>query len=110
MRRVRYLVGNERATNTGMVRVRAALSEGSDVRRVEGAVDDQLPVPLKQMQQACLPFRPLEAVVLLHDHPWHPPTFGRQAVARPGELLLLQQHPFPSLLPLLWGDDRGLLH
>jgi hypothetical protein len=110
MRRVRYLVGNERAPNAGTVRVRAALSEGGDVGRVEGAVDDQLAAALEEVEKACRPVRPLEAVVLLHGQPRHTPTLGRQGVARPSELLLLHQHSLPGLLPLLRGDDRRCFH
>src|SRR5215475_13809278 len=110
MRRMRYLVGDERAADAGPIRVRAALCVGGDVRPIEGAVDDQLAAALEQVQQAHGPIRPLEAVGLLHCHPRHTPTLSRHRVARPGELFLLHQQLLSGRIPLSRRDDRGYLH
>ena len=92
---MRHLVGHHRAADAAALRPRA------DARLEEEAVDDQLLAPLEEVEQAHLPVRALEGVVLLDGHPRHPPALGGQRVARAGELLLLDEQLLAGGLPLL---------
>jgi hypothetical protein len=106
VRGVRDLVGDHRATHAGPFRVGAArLREGGDVRRVEGAVDDQLAAPVEQVEQAHRAVGALEAVVLLHGHPRHPPALGGQRIAGAEHLLLLHEQLLALGGPLLRRND-----
>src|SRR5262249_52647314 len=108
---VRDLVGEERAAHAGTFRVGAAPRwVRSDVWRVEGAVDDQLPATLEQVEKAHRTVRAVEAVLLLHRHPWHPAAPGGQRIAGAGHLLLLDQQLLAGGIPLLRRHDRRSLH
>ena len=62
---LRHLVGAERAPHAGTLRVRSTfLRVRGDVRRVEGAVDDQLTATLKEVEKAHRTLRAVEAVLL----------------------------------------------
>src|SRR5262249_32388063 len=76
----------------------------------EGAVDDQLSAALEQVEQANLAIGPLELVLLLHRHPWHPSTLGGQRITGAGESLLLHKELLLRSFPLLLRDDLGSLH
>src|ERR671914_1727893 len=104
MRQVGDLVGQERAAAAAAFGI--ALHAGVE----EEAVDDQLAAPLEQVEQACFPVRTLERVVLLDGQPGHPAALGGERVAGAGVLLLLDQHPLPSGLPLLRRHDRRGVH
>ena len=105
---VRDLVGPEGATDAGPLRVRAArLRVRGDVRRVEGAVDDQLAAAVEQVEQARRAIRAFELVLLLHRHPRHPAALGGQRVAGPHVLLLLHEQLLARGDPLLRRHDRG---
>ena len=80
------------------------------VRRVEGAVDDQLAAAVEQVEQAGRAIRAVELVLLLHGHPRHPAALGGQRVAGPRVLLLLHEQLLPRGDPLLRRDDRGGVH
>src|SRR4029450_7222713 len=72
----------------------------------EGAIDDQLPAPLEQVQQAQLPLGPVEYILLLYRDPRHPSTLRGHRVARMCEGLLLHEELLARLLPLLRRYDR----
>src|SRR6516165_1856212 len=76
----------------------------------EGAIDDQLPTPLEQVEQANLTLGPVELVLLLHRHPWHASTLGGQRITGAGESLLLHEKLLPRSLPFLWRYHRWCLH
>src|SRR5215204_2915221 len=104
---VRDLVGHKGAADAGPLRVPAArLRVRGDVRRVEGAVDDQLAAAVEQVEQAGRAIRAVELVLLLHGHPRHPATRGGERVAGPHVLLLLHEQVLPRGDPLLHRDDR----
>ena len=94
------LVGNHRAARASLLR------PAVHARLVEEAVEDQLPAPVEEVEQAHWPVRSLELVLLLDEHPRHPAALGRHRVARVGELLLLDQQRVVRLLPFLLTDDR----
>ena len=73
----------------------------------EGAIDDQLPAALEQVEQAYLALGSVELVLLLHGHPRHPPAFGGQRVTGAGQGLLLHEQLLARSLPLLLRHDRG---
>src|SRR5262245_47103315 len=66
----------------------------------EGAIDDQLPPAVEQVEQARLALGTVELVLLLHGQPRHPPTLGGQRVTGPGQLLLLHEQLLARSLPL----------
>src|SRR4029453_19315947 len=72
----------------------------------EGAIDDQLPAALEQVEQAHLTLGPVELVLLLHRYPRHPSTLGGQRITRAGQRLLLHEELLARSLPLLRRDDR----
>ena len=76
----------------------------------EGAIDDQLPAALEQVEQANLALGPLEFVRLLDGHPRHPPAFGGQGVAGPHQGLFLHEHLLARSLPRLPRNDRWRVH
>src|SRR6267142_2850189 len=65
---------------------------------------------LEQGEQAYLPVRPVELVVLLHRHPRHPSAFGGQRITRTGQGLLFHEELLPRSLPLLLRHDRWFVH
>ena len=58
----------------------------------KGAIDDQLPTALEQVEQANLALGPIEFVCLLDGHPRHAPAFGGEGVARTRQGLFLHEH------------------
>src|SRR5262249_5464897 len=66
----------------------------------EGAIDDQLPPAVEQVEQARLALGTVELVLLLHGQPRRPPTLGGQRVTGPGQLLLLHEQLLARSLPL----------
>src|ERR1700741_3783438 len=93
------LIGAGRATAAGLLR--PAEHPGLE----EGAIDDQLPPALEQIEQADLSLRPLEHVTLLDGHPWHPPAFGGERVTCTREGFLLCEHRLARGLPGLCRHD-----
>src|SRR5262245_62270089 len=87
------LVGHHGAADAGMLRPPgyAGLEKS--------AVDNQLPAPLEQVEQARSAVRSLELVGLLHRKPRHPPTFRRQRVAGTTTLLLFHEELLARCLP-----------
>src|ERR1035438_4775676 len=79
-------------------------------RLEEGAIDDQLPAALEQIEQANLALGPQELVLLFYRHPRHPSTLGSQGVAGPHLSLFLHEHLLPRSLPLLWRHNRRCVH
>ena len=73
----------------------------------EGAVDDQLPATVEQVEQTRLALGPLELVILLHGQPRHPATLGGQRVTSVGHLLLLHAQLLARSLPLLRRHNSG---
>src|SRR5262252_4269472 len=104
MGQVAYLIGAQRAAAAGVLR------PAEDTRLEKGAIDDQLPAALKQIEQANFTLGPFELVLLLHRHPRHPSTLGGQRITRVGQSLLLHEKLLPRGLPLLLRDDRGRAH
>ncbi len=98
------LVGHHRATGAALLR--PAVDAGLE----EETVDDELPAALEEVEQAHPSVRPLELVVLLHQHPRHPAARGGHRVTSVGVLLLLHQQRVTRLLPLPLIDDRRQLH
>src|SRR5207302_777604 len=76
----------------------------------EGAIDDQLPAALEQVEQANLTLGSVELVLLLHRHPRHPPTLGCQRITGAGQGLLLHEEMLARSLPLVLRYDRGGVH
>src|ERR1700736_3157045 len=72
----------------------------------EGAVDDQLPAALEQVEQAHLAVRTLEFIRLLDGHPRHPPSLGRERVTGAGQGLLLDEMLLARSRPFVWRHDR----
>src|SRR5918998_3085305 len=111
VRRVRNLVCEEGAARAGPLRVRATrLRVRGDIRRVEGAVDDQLAPALEQVEEAGRAVLALEAVLLFDRHPGHAPPLRGQGVAGAGQLLLRDQQVLPGGLPLIGRNDRRCVH
>src|SRR4029077_5539021 len=74
-------------------------------RLEEGAIDDQLPAALEQVEQANLALGSLELVLPLHSRPGHSSTLGCQRITRAGEGLLLHQELLPRSFPFLRRHD-----
>src|ERR1035441_3324963 len=77
MGQVGDLVGADGAAVAGV------LGPAEYSRLEEGAIDDQLPAALEQIEQANLALGPQELVLLFYRHPRHPSTLGNQDVAGP---------------------------
>src|SRR5262249_14210683 len=71
---MRDLVGHHGATNA------CVFGPADHVRLEEGAVDDQLAAAVEKVEQTRLALGALKLVLLLHGHPWHPPTLSRQRI------------------------------
>src|SRR5437868_10995959 len=104
MRQVRDLIGAQRAAAAGMI----GPSEHSGLK--ERTIEDQLPAALEKVDEANLTVWALELILLLHQHPRHPPTLGGQRVTRTGEGLFLHQHLLVRSFPLLRRHDGWCLH
>ena len=108
VRRVCDLVGPKGTADAGPLRVGAArLRVSGDVRRVEGAVDNQLPATPEQVRQARRSVRSLKAVLLstaIHGIAGAQPTASHGR----GSAFLLDEQRIARGLPLLRRDDwRG---
>jgi hypothetical protein len=79
-------------------------------RLEEGAIDDQLPAALEQVEQANLALGALEFVRLLDGHPRHPPAFGGQRITLASQGFLLHEELLSRGLPLLPRHDRRCVH
>src|SRR5262249_39106249 len=77
MGEVGNLIGTQGAATAGV------LGPAEYAGLKEGAIDDQLPATLEQVEQANLAPRSLEFVHLLDGHPRHSPAFSGQGVAGP---------------------------
>src|SRR5919198_6244303 len=104
MGRVGDLVGHHRAARA------ATLWPVDHAGLEEEAVDDELAAPLEQLDQAHRPVRSVEAVLLLHRKPRHPPALGGQRITGVGEPLLLYQQLLAGGLPFLRRNDPGCVH
>ena len=104
MGQVRHLIGAQGAAAA------CVLGPPEHAGVEEGAIDDQLPPALEQIEQAHLSLRPFELVLFLHRHPRHSPALRGQRVTRASEGFLLNQHLLPRGLPFLLRHDRWRLH
>jgi hypothetical protein len=95
MGRVGDLIGDPRAAGA------AAVGPAVDGWLEEEAVEDQLPAPLEQVEQARGAVRALELIVVLDGHSRHAAALGGQRVAGVGQLLLLDEQFLARRLPLL---------
>jgi len=98
------LIGHEGAAGA------SALRPFGDARLEEEAVDDQLPAPVEQVEQAGLATRALEDVLLVDGQPRHSAPLGGQRVAGARHRLLLDQQLVARGVPLLAGHDRRGVH
>src|SRR5580765_2807663 len=97
MGQVRDLIGAQGAAATSV------LGPAKHSGLEEGAIEDQLPTALEQVEQANLTRGTLELVLLLHSQPRHPPALGGQRITGASEGLLLHEELLPRSLPLLLG-------
>src|ERR1700733_1128658 len=104
MRQVRNLIGAQRASAAGVVG--PAKYSGLE----EGAIDDQLPAALEQVEQANLTLEPVELVLLFHQHPRHPSTLSGEGITGAGQGLLFREELLPCSLPLLLRHHWRCLH
>src|SRR5260221_4926867 len=104
MGEVRDLIGTRGAAAARV------LGPAEHPRLEEGAIDDQLPAALEQIEQADLSIGPFELVLLFHQHPRHLATLGGQRITGASEGLFLHEERLPRSLPFLPRDDRGCLH
>src|SRR5215467_5627315 len=104
MRQMRNLICTQGAAAAGVI----GPAEYSGLE--EGAIDDQLPAALEQVEQANSPLRPVELVLLLNQHPRHPPPLRGQRISGAGESLLFQEEFLPCSVPLLRRYGRWSLH
>src|SRR6476620_4234369 len=100
MRQMADLIGAKRAAPAGGVA--PAKHPGLE----KGAIDDQLPAALEQVEQGNLAPGPVEFVGLLHWYPGHPSPLGGQGITGARECLLLQKQPLPRFLPVLLRHHR----
>ena len=104
MGEVRDLIGAQRAAAAGV------LGPAEHPGLEEGAIDDQLPAALEQVEQAGLAVGPFELIRLLDGHPRHPPPFGGQGVAGPRQGFFLHEHLLARSLPRVRRHDRRDVH
>jgi len=95
MRKVANVVSHHGATDAGMVG--PAVHAGFE----EGAVDDQLPAAVEQIEETRLAVGPVELVILLQGHPRHSPARGRKRVTGAGQFLFLHEQLLACSLPVL---------
>jgi hypothetical protein len=98
------LIGTQGAAAAGVLR--PAEHPGLE----EGAIEDQLPAILEQLEQANLAVGPLEFVRLLDRHPRHPPTFSGHGVAGSRQGLFLHEHLLARSFPIVRRHDRRCAH
>src|SRR5947208_6792441 len=104
MRQVGDLIGAQRAAAAGVIRP----SEHPGLK--ERTIEDQLPAAFEKVDEANLTVWALELILLLHQHPRHPPTLGGQRITRVGEGFFLHEHLLVRSLPLLRRHDGWSLH
>src|SRR5262245_34681648 len=104
MSQVGDLIGDHGASAAGM------LGPAEYPGLEEGAIDDQLPAALEQVEQANLTPGSVELVLLLHLHPRNPSTLRGQRIAGASQGLLLHEELLPRSFPLLRRHDRWCLH
>src|ERR1700742_545141 len=97
------LIGSERAAAAGVV----GPAEYAGLE--EGAIDNQLPTALEQIEQAYLAAGSLELVLSFHSQPGHAPPFGSEGVTGAVEGLLLGEELLVRSFPLLPRHDRRCL-
>src|SRR5207244_10553359 len=73
-------------------------------------IEEQLPAPLEQVEQAGLAVRAVEGVVLVDPDHRQSATLGGEGVACTGGFLFFGKQRVPGCLPLRRGDDRGTVH
>src|SRR6266542_4318267 len=98
------LVGYHGAANAAMLG--PAFHAGLE----EGAVNDQLTAAIEEVEQTRFAIGPVELILLLHGHPRHPPTLGRQRITSAGQLFLHHEQFLPRTLPLLRGHHFRYFH
>jgi hypothetical protein len=79
-------------------------------RLEKGAIDDQLRIAFKQVEQANLARWPVKRVFLLHRYPRHPSTLCSKRITGPHMGLLFHEKLPTSSIPLLLRDDRGYFY
>src|SRR5215217_764442 len=106
------VVAEHRAPDAGTAALDTGRAFGLAVhtRIEECAVDDQLTSPAEQIQEAHLPFRPLDGVLPVHDDPGHSPTLRSKRVMRAGHLLFFHEQSLPLMLPLLRRHNPRCCH
>jgi hypothetical protein len=73
-------------------------------------VDEQLRSSVEQLGERLLAVVGIEAVLLLHPHPWQLASLPRELIAEPGVLLLAYQQPLASGQPFLACSDVVVSH
>ena len=89
---------------------RTAVAARFLVRPEHEVVEEQLPPPLEEVEQARLAVRPVEDVILVHADHRQPATLGGERVACPSGFFFVGKKRVPRCLPLRRGDDRGKVH
>jgi hypothetical protein len=87
------LIGAQRAAAAGVLRP----AEHAGLEK--GAVDDQLPASLEQVEQAEPPLLSLELIGLLNGHPRHAPALGGQSVTGMRQGFFLREQLLARCLP-----------
>ena len=95
MREVRDLIGAERAAAAGVI------GPAEHAGLEEGAIDDQLPAALEQIQKARLAVGSDEAIGLLDRHPRRPPPLGGERVMGAHHGFLLDEQALARSVPIL---------
>src|SRR5262245_63423069 len=89
---------------------RAAFAARSLVGSEHEVVEQELAAPVEEVDEARLPVRALEHVILADQHPRQAPALGCERVVSARELLLLRPEPPEGRLPLLRCDGPRLAH
>src|SRR5918996_6493321 len=89
---------------------RAAIAALVLVRPEHEVVEEQLPAPLEEVEQARRAVPAVEDVVLIDPDHRQTATLGGECVSCPGGFLFLGKEGLPRCLPLRLGDDGGKVH
>src|SRR5205814_179236 len=89
---------------------RAAVAARVLVRPEHEVVDEQLPAPLEEVEQARLAGGTVEDVGLVDPDHWQPAALGRERVSCLGGVLFLGKERLPRCLPFRFRDDLGKVH